>query len=103
MKEATVQVWVRNYLATEFGDKCIYMKYPAGQYSSRGVADLLFCIHGLFVAIEVKTETGTVTRLQEDFIRRAKLAGGLAYVVYGKDVSHMRSIINDIGHKVNRV
>lgn len=90
--EAMIQVWVREQLQKTYGDKCVYIKYPAGQYSTRGVSDLIFCIHGLYVAIEVKTDTGKVTKLQRKFLEAVNIAGGISFVVYGKSVSMMENI-----------
>ncbi|MGW8177832.1 MAG: VRR-NUC domain-containing protein [bacterium] len=102
MKEATIQKWVRDQLAATFGIKCVYVKYHAGQYASRGVSDLLFCIHGRFVAVEVKTETGKATPLQINFINNVIQAGGLGYVIYGRDANKIREIIDDIESSLPR-
>lgn len=85
MKEAVVQKWVREQLEKEYGDLMVYIKYPAGQYSTRGVSDLIFCIVGQYVAIEVKTETGKLTKLQKRFGDNVIKAGGIFYTIYGKD------------------
>lgn len=96
MKEATIQKWVRDQLDKEFGDYCVYIKYPAGPYSSKGVSDLIFCVHGYYVAIEVKTDIGKATALQTRFCDAIKAAGGLAYIIYGKDNLLINQVIDDI-------
>jgi len=100
-KESAVQKWVRDRIALEFGHSAVYLKYPAGQYSSRGVSDLVYCIHSLYVAIEVKTETGKLTALQARFSNQVIEAGGLAYVIYGKDESKLKEIIHDVHARRN--
>lgn len=99
MKESIIQKWVRDQLHNEFGPFCIYIKYPASQYSSKGVSDLIFCIYGFYVAIEVKTDVGKLTLLQKRFIENIRTAGGLGYVIYGKDTVLIKEIINDIRRK----
>ena len=85
MKEAGIQLWVRKELEKIYDDNLVYIKYPASQYCQRGVADLLFCIYGLYVAIEVKTDTGKPTKLQERFGKKVQDAGGYFTFIYGKD------------------
>lgn len=46
----------------------------------RGVPDLLICIRGRFVAIELKTDEGEVDPLQEVILQRIRQAQGLAFV-----------------------
>lgn len=84
-KENIPQTWLRTRLKEIFGKACVYIKYPASQYSSRGVSDLIFCIHGLYIAVEVKTETGKPTSLQKKFGEDVKAAGGFFTFMYGKD------------------
>ncbi len=45
-----------------------------------GQPDLCGCVRGLYIAVEVKTDTGRTTPLQEATIRRIMEAGGLAFV-----------------------
>ena len=99
MKEAIIQKWVRKQLQDRFDESCIYIKYPASQYSSKGVADLIFCIMGQYIAIEVKTYTGELTALQRLFLQRVRSAGGLAYVIYGKDQDLIEGIICEIEYR----
>jgi len=99
-KEAGIQKWVRDRLQNEYGDNCVYIKYPAGHYSTRGVSDLIFCIHGLYVAIEVKTSVGGLTALQKKFLERVKVAEGLAFVIYGKDELTMDVIMRNINCEI---
>jgi Holliday junction resolvase len=46
-----------------------------------GVPDIIACAPGgLFVAIEVKTPTGRVSKLQEVHVRKINNAGGIAFI-----------------------
>ena len=47
-----------------------------------GVPDLLCCVNGYFVAVEVKSETGRPTPLQIWNIEKIREAGGIAMVLY---------------------
>lgn len=46
-----------------------------------GVPDIIACAPGgLFVAIEVKTPTGRVSKLQEVHVRKINYTGGIAFI-----------------------
>lgn len=47
-----------------------------------GVPDILACVDGYFVGIEVKAEKGTPSDLQLWNIRNIRKAGGIAFVLY---------------------
>jgi len=50
-----------------------------------GVPDILACIDGRFVAIEVKRHGGKVSPLQNYQIKAIKETGGIAFVAYCVD------------------
>lgn len=60
---------------------CFCWKEHGGMYGTAGIPDVIACINGRFVAFEVKTETGKLSRLQEVTLGRIRDAGGKAYVV----------------------
>lgn len=61
--------------------QCFAWKEHGGMYGTAGLPDIIFCLAGQFFAFEVKTQTGTTTKLQEGTIERIKSAGGHAFVV----------------------
>lgn len=70
------------------------LKYwGGGQYTKAGVPDLLCCVNGRFVAIEVKAERGRVSPLQEHHIGEIEKAGGVALVVRPSDWDYLCSLI----------
>ncbi len=60
---------------------CFCWKEHGGMYCTAGIPDVIACADGRFVAFEVKTETGKLSRLQEVTLGRIRNAGGKAYVV----------------------
>ena len=50
-------------------------------YGTAGLPDIIACFKGRFVAFEVKTPTGKLTRLQEITIDKIRAAGGCAFKV----------------------
>ena len=51
-----------------------------GQFSLKGTADIIGVIQGRFLAIEVKTEKGKVSKEQEAFLMKVEKMAGLAFV-----------------------
>ena len=56
-----------------------------GAFSSRGVPDIILCIKGHFVAVELKVGDNTPTPLQKHWLDKIVEAGGHAYVCYTFD------------------
>ena len=46
-----------------------------------GVPDILMCLAGRFVAIELKTEDGVISKLQEYNLKRIEETGGVSIVL----------------------
>ena len=44
----------------------------------RGVADILACVSGRFLAIELKSDRGRLSEEQKFFLERVQIAGGFA-------------------------
>lgn len=89
--EGKVKAWIKKQILERYPDSYIYVTH-IGQYGKRGVPDLVMCIKGLFVCIEVKTEVGKLTALQELEGRRIEKAEGLWFCVYGRDEKAMSEI-----------
>lgn len=61
--------------------ECFAWKEHGGMYGTAGIPDIIACIHGRFVAFEVKMPAGKMTKLQEVTIQKIRDAGGQAYKV----------------------
>lgn len=46
-----------------------------------GTPDILMCLSGIFVCIEIKADSGKVSKLQEYNLNKIKEAGGVALVI----------------------
>ena len=60
---------------------CFVWKTHGGMYSTAGIPDIIACMGGRFVALEVKQPGGKPTRLQEITLGKIREAGGIAAVV----------------------
>ena len=59
-----------------------YVKFFANAFTKSGVPDILACVNGYFIGIEVKAQNGRPSELQLHNIRKIKDAGGFAFVLY---------------------
>lgn len=75
---------------------CYCVKYHGNYYSENGTPDILACVNGYFLAIEVKAETGKVAELQLAKICDIRKAGGFAYVVYPSGWDKLKAIIDGL-------
>jgi hypothetical protein len=81
MKESVVQKKLMQLIVATFPG--IYLrKIAQGAYSRGGILDLIGCLDGKFFSIEVKTEDGNLSKLQELEIKAIDNAKGLALVCY---------------------
>lgn len=79
MNEKTVENQIKRYL-DRLG--VWYMKVHGSAFQKAGVPDLIACIGGRFVGIEVKRPGGRVSPLQKLNIEEIQRSGGVAFVAY---------------------
>lgn len=75
---------------------CWYVKYFANRNTRAGVPDILACVNGRFVAVEVKAENGKPTELQKWNVEQIKESGGIALVLYPADWEKFVAIIDEV-------
>ena len=61
-----------------------FFKHWAGAYSQSGIPDIIACVNGHFVGIEVKAEDGHASPLQIRNIDLIQKSKGYAYILYPK-------------------
>lgn len=74
--------------------ECFAWKEHGGMYGTAGIPDVIACYRGRFVAFEVKTPTGRLTKLQEVTIQRINAAKGQAFKV--TSAAEVASIIKNM-------
>jgi len=79
MLEKDITAAIMKYLKSLSG--CFCWKQPGGLYSTAGLPDVICCYHGMFVAFEVKTNVGRLSKLQEVTIKKIREADGRAFKV----------------------
>ena len=79
MLEKTITNKILKFLKTH--PRCFAWKSHGDSFSRAGIPDIICCIGGKFVAFEVKTPKGKLSKLQEVTIRKIKNSGGMAFKV----------------------
>ena len=74
--------------------RCFCWKTHGGTYGIAGIPDIIACLHGRFLAFEVKTETGKLSKLEEITIQRIREAKGKAYTV--RSVAQVAAILKEL-------
>ena len=86
-----------NKIKTYLEEKgCWYVKYFANGFTKAGIPDILACVNGYFVAIEVKASNGKPSKLQlynRDKIREAE---GVSIILYPEQWDKFKKVINDL-------
>lgn len=93
-------------------DGAYFVKYFANRMTKVGIPDILACVNGYFMGIEVKAEKGTPSELQIYNIKQINEASGLGVIVRPSDFEKLKEIIDAfdngdfmrawrIGHDIN--
>ena len=79
MKEKAITNQILKYLKSL--PECFAFKEHGGLYGTSGIPDIIVCYKGKFLAFEVKTEKGKLSKLQEMTIAKIRKANGMAFKV----------------------
>lgn len=71
-----------------------YVKYFGCGFTQAGVPDILACIGGRFVGIEVKADNGRPSALQIHNLKQIQASGGVGILVYPKDYEALKDLID---------
>lgn len=93
-QEKTFENKVKKFLESE---GCWFIKYWAGsQFTKAGVPDILACVNGYFVGIEVKAQNGKPSELQLYNIQKIRDSNGFAIVLYPSAFDDFKKFIQDL-------
>lgn len=92
-QEKTFENKIKKYLKSK---GCYEVKFFANSFTRVGVPDVLACVNGYFVGIEVKAQNGHPSELQLHNIEEIRKAGGFAYVVYPSGWEKLKAIIDGL-------
>ena len=73
-----------------------HFKYFANAFTPVGIPDLIACVNGRFVGIELKKQKGKTTPLQDYNLEQIKKSGGIAIVLRPSDFEKFKKNIEDL-------
>ncbi|AGL03625.1 VRR-NUC domain-containing protein [Desulfoscipio gibsoniae] len=75
-----------------------FFKVWGGGFQRSGIPDLICCINGLFVALELKGTGGKSTKLQELNINNINAAGGIGLILYPADFKEFKTLVKEVSN-----
>lgn len=93
MKEKAYENKIKDFIESVGG---WWVKFHGNAFTRDGVPDLLCCVKGHFLAVEVKGDGGKPSSLQIHEINKIKEAGGSAGVYYPKDFERLKDDIRSL-------
>ena len=72
------------------------MKCFANSFTKVGIPDILACVNGYFVGIEIKAQNGKPTKLQLYNVKKIRKAGGFAMILYPSAFPIFKKFILDL-------
>ena len=73
-----------------------FIKTHGDRFTKVGTPDIIACVNGHFVAVEVKAENGKPSELQLYHLEQIENAGGLAFLLYPKDFEQFKQKIQNL-------
>jgi hypothetical protein len=92
-QEKTFENKIKKYLKDH---NCWHVKYFANMFTKSGIPDILACVNGYFVAIEVKAEKGEPSELQLWNQNKIRESGGIDIILYPSQWEDFKLLINDL-------
>lgn len=96
--EAKVKLNVRKLLDAH---AIYYFFPPANGYGRAGIPDIVFCVHGIFGAIECKAGRGVLTALQERELAKIDAAGGFTFVARETNLDELKEKLTCLVQKIS--
>lgn len=97
MKNSTREKVFENRIKKFLTDQgCWHVKFFGNGMTRKGVPDILACVNGKFVAIEVKAENGKPSELQKYNVRKIRESGGVAIILYPNQFEEFKEFITTI-------
>lgn len=75
---------------------CWFVKYFANRMTKTGVPDILACVNGFFVAIEVKASNGKPSELQIWNREQIRKSQGISIILYPEQFEDFKLFITDL-------
>ncbi len=93
--EKTFENKVKDFIKDQ---NCWFVKFFANRMTKEGIPDVLSCINGYFVAIEIKAQNGKPSDLQIYHCEKIREAGGFAFILYPSGFEDFKNFVEGLKH-----
>lgn len=93
--EKLFETKIKNYLKEQ---GAYFVKYFANRNTRSGVPDVLCCLNGFFLAIEVKAANGKPSYLQKEHCDQINRACGCAVILYPDQFDEFKGLVEALNH-----
>ena len=76
-----------------------FLKHFGNAFTRSGIPDLIACVNGFFMAVEVKAAGGRASMLQLHNISKIRKMGGIAFVLYPDKFDEFKKIVGLLREK----
>lgn len=73
-----------------------YFKVWGGGFQKSGIPDLIVCVNGYFLGVELKGDTGTPSDLQKKNVQLINQGGGFGIILYPKGFEQFKEIVKGV-------
>jgi len=73
-----------------------FLKVWGGGMQKSGIPDMILCVNGIFVAIELKSPVGRASEIQKINITRINQSGGIGIILYPAGFENFKKIIKGV-------
>ena len=73
-----------------------YAKIWGGGFQKSGISDLICCINGFMVAVEIKATNGKPSELQKLNISRINKTGGIGVILYPEGFEQFKELVKGV-------
>lgn len=91
--EKTFEEKIKRFLTSR---GCWHVKFFANGFTKSGIPDILACVNGYFVGIEVKGPDGRPSELQLWNLSKIRESGGIAVILYPDQFEDFKMLVNDL-------
>lgn len=94
--ESNLVYKVEKYLKTTFRHEAWFIKTVGNASQKSGIPDILCCVKGKFIGIELKREDGSGKASEQQIIECRKIERAGGYSIIGKDFNEIKNFIEAI-------
>lgn len=95
--EKLFETKVKNFIFEQGG---WLVKFFANRMTKKGIPDILACVNGYFLAVEIKAQNGKPSELQICNCEKIRSSGGQAFILYPSGFNEFKKIVNDMNRDI---